>query len=369
MVNNMDFELCNKYKEVLEKAAITSMTDVQKIAIPKIKAGNDLIVVSETGSGKTLTYLLPLMESVDKEIKTPQILILAPTHELSSQIHRVVKMFRSDSMLLVGGMNLKKQIDSLKERPKIIIGSNGRILELIRLKKLKMHTIKTIVLDEGDRLLDDDNIEDTKKVIKTTLKERQILYFSASINKDTENELKLIMKSPETIKLEMTLPSKIEHFYIECKRRDKVDALRKIIYGMNIPKTIIFVNNPVIINDIVNKLNYHKLNTLGLFGSKNVGKRNSTIIKFKEQNIPILVTSDLTSRGLDIDNVELVINYDVPDPTFYQHRCGRTGRIGKSGICISLASATEIKFLENIKETYSINIERKKMAYGKLVNS
>ncbi len=373
-------ELLNEdFENALKKDGITIPTDVQSQVIPKIKdTENDLIVTAKTGSGKTLSYLCPLLLQIDKQIKTPQLLIIAPTHELASQIYSVCKnldkLLGLDATpeLLIGGANINKQVLKLKDKPKIIVGSVGRILELIKLKKLKMHTIKTIVLDEGDRLVDDKNLKATNDLIKTTLKDqRRILYFSASIDDDTKNTLIGIMKNPETVEVNNTntIPENIEHYYFECEKRDKVDLIRKIVNGLELKRTMVFVNNPVTINTICERLSYHKLKVVGVHGDNKKLERKQALDKFKQGSANILVTSDLSCRGIDVPLVECVINIDIPeDKKFYQHRAGRSGRAGEKGMCISIATKGEIPNLIKIGKNFNIILNKKVMKYGKMEN-
>lgn len=378
-MNTFDELLDESFSKVLKNNDITVPTEVQKEVIPRIKnTDDDLIVVAKTGSGKTLAYLCPILTQIDKNIKTPQVAILAPTHELASQIFSVCKdlnknlNLNANPVLLIGGANINKQVLKLKDKPKIIIGSTGRFLELIKLKKLKMHTIKTIVLDEGDRLVDKNNIIDTKNIIKTTLKEqRRILYFSASIDDETNSILLDVMKNPVNIEVDNTntIPKNIEHFYFECEKRDKIDLVRKIVNGLDFKKTMVFVNNPVTINTVTDKLSHHKLKVSSIHGDNKKLERKQSLEKFKNGNCNILVTSDLSCRGIDIQNVECVINFDIPeDNKFYQHRAGRSGRASSNGICISIATKGELTKLNKIAKNFNINLKKKCMKYGKMEN-
>ncbi len=371
--------LTEDFSKALKNMEITTPTDVQAQVIPMInKESDDLIVVAKTGSGKTLAYLCPILLNIDKDIKTPQVVILSPTHELASQIYSVCKSLDKalnldiNPALLIGGANINKQLLKLKEKPKIIIGSAGRLLELTKLKKLKMHTVKTIVLDEGDRLVDKRNIVDTNNLIKTTLRDqRRILYFSASIDNDTKVTLNEIMKTPKEVEVNNTntIPENIEHYYFECEKRDKVDMIRRIVNGLELNRTMVFVNNPVTINTVSEKLAYHKLKVVSVHGENKKLERKQALDKFKAGSAKIMVTSDLSCRGIDIENVDCVINFDIPeDAKFYQHRAGRTGRAGKGGMCISIATKGEITNLNKMSKIFNIKVHKKVMKYGKMLN-
>lgn len=366
-MNNFDDLINNDLILILKEMNITTPTDAQKKIIPLVKNNGDYIFVSKTGSGKTFAYLLPLAEKLNPEIKNPEILILAPTSELCGQIYREIKKLNISTALLIGGNNIKKQIESLKSKPKIIVGTWSRILELSNLKKLKMHNINTIILDEGDRLMEDENLVGVKDVIKKTLKDRRILYFSASINESSLNKLKEIMKEPEEIYVNIEeIPKDISHYYLNVERRKKVEIIRKIILGHNFKRTIVFVNNPHTITDVWEKLKYHNMTTTALFGSKNKNIRKKAIQDFNSGKCQILVTSDLTSRGIHFDNVECVLHFDIPkDFSTYQHRSGRTGR-NNSGVSIILNSHLDSNKIKALEKKFNIEIIESKMYEGKL---
>ena len=193
MENFIDLGLDLELVKALEIQGITVPSKVQSMTIPCFMEKKDLIVQSETGSGKTLAYILPIFQMIDVELRSTQFIILTPTHELAVQIYKQAEFLSENiqkpvkSALIIGGANIQRQIDRLKEKPQIVIGSTGRILDLIKKRKIYAHTVKAIVLDEGDRMIDDLNIDDVKAVIKTTLKERQIAVFSASITEKTKN--------------------------------------------------------------------------------------------------------------------------------------------------------------------------------------
>ncbi len=355
----------------LDEKNIKTPTKVQLEVIEKIKTGKDLAVVSETGSGKTFAYLLPLIEKLDMTIKTPQILILVPTHELGGQIYREALFLGEDigvkAGLVVGGGNIKKQIEKLKEKPQIIVATTGRLLEVVKLKKIKMHTIKTIVLDEGDRLLDKNNKDTTKAVIKTTLKDRQLLYFSATTNTAVQKELDEIMKEKENINVSETkLPETIDHYYFVSEQREKINLLRKIIRGLELKRVIVYINNPRTIKTVVEKLRYHKIDAIGVHGNDRNDVRKANMAKFRDKENCVLVASEVVGRGLDIKDVT-VINLDIPKMEEYLHRGGRTSRGGSKGICITVITKTQHQYLKRIEKHFEIEIKEKKMYKGKMM--
>jgi ATP-dependent RNA helicase DeaD len=362
----------------LEQQNIKVPTEVQKRAIPSILNGVDLIVESNTGTGKTLAYLLPAFQKIDMDIKKPQIIIIAPTHELASQVYSVAQLIGSHIKpeipvaLIIGGANIKRQIEKLKEKPRIIIGSTGRILELIRLKKITSHYVKTIVLDEADRMIDLLNIEDISSLIKTTLKDRQLLFFSATIDSINEKTAKdLCKENVEVIKIdsEFLLPENIEHIYFECERRDKIEIIKKVIHAKKIDKALIFLNKQEDATTLVSGLNYHGIKTAILSGNDYKKERKQAIQDFREGKITALVATDLASRGLDISGIKYVFSVDIPEnPTSYVHRAGRTGRMGADGVSVLISTSGELVHVKRIQSKLKIKIVPKIVKNGEIKN-
>ncbi|MEA4815736.1 MAG: DEAD/DEAH box helicase [Lachnospiraceae bacterium] len=361
--------------DALALMGITEPTPVQLELIPAILAKQDVAAKSETGTGKTLAYLLPVLMMIEPDKRETQFIIITPTYELASQVYKealkIIKASNIDAMaaLIIGGAGIERQIEKLKDKPQIIIGSAGRILTLIKKRKISAHTVKTIILDEADRLLDDFNIESTKSVIKTTLKERNIISVSASIGSETVERMKKISKEPRFINIESgnLVLNNIKHYYITCEAREKTDTLRKVIKGLSPDKTLVFVNNNENISVIVEKLNFHGINADGTFGNAGSIERKVAIDNFISGKTKVLISSDLSSRGLDILDITHIINIDIPeDPVFYIHRAGRTGRNKKSGVVISIATEYEGKFILKISRKLNINVVHAQMSYGSL---
>lgn len=368
--------LSEKLISALKAQGIEKPTEVQEIAIPVIMAKKDAVVRAETGSGKTLTYLLPIFMNIDMSVRSAQCMILVPTHELAVQVHKQAELLAKNagldirSALIIGNAGFTRQLEKLKEKPQIIIGSAGRILDLIEKRKLPAHTVNTIVVDEADRMIDKYNIDAVKAVIKTTLKNsRQTVFFSASMNGEAILAAREIsVNDPVFCMTEEKLPTNIEHFCIECDLRDKINIIRKIVHGEKASKTIVFINNPENINVTVEKLCYHSLKAVGLYGGIRRDERRKAINDMIYGKAEILVASDLVSRGLDIPDVTHIINLDIPEnPVSYLHRSGRTGRSGKSGKVISLATKGEIRYLNLCSRLLDTEIKRVYMKEGQLV--
>lgn len=360
----------------LAKAGIIEPTTIQVEVIPQALTGKDIVGQSPTGTGKTLAYLLPLFQKLDTAKRETQAFILAPTHELAIQIHRQIELLANNTGLpvtavpIIGDVNIMRQIDKLKEKPHIITGSSGRILELVQKKKINAQTIKTIILDEVDRLLDDKNSDSVKAVIKTTQKDRQLLAFSATVPQAALNRIRELLNNPAEI---LSAPGKaddkpaIEHSYFVAEQRDKFELLRKIVRTMPVDRALVFINRNDDVALTVDKLNYHGLNAAGIHGSFGKEDRKKAIERFRNGKLQLLVASDLAARGLDIPGVDFVVNLDLPeDPAIYLHRTGRTGRAGKSGAAISIVSPREAVLMAHYEKLLKIKMLPKQLSHGKI---
>ncbi|MBE6048750.1 MAG: DEAD/DEAH box helicase [Clostridium sp.] len=362
----------------LEKQNITSPTTIQALVIPEATKNKDIIGESHTGSGKTLAFLLPLFEKIDTSKREMQALILAPTHELVMQIENEIKLLAKNSEIpvtslgIIGDVNIDKQIKKLKDiKPHIIVGSTGRVLDLIKKKKkITAHTIKTIVIDEADNLLDNTSSAMVKDVIKTTMKDRQLMIFSATINNQTLATAKELMKEPVIFKNEkkQSLNPNIEHLYIEVDPRDKFETLRKLIAATNPKKALVFVNKGYEINIIKEKLTFHNKSCFAIHKGISKEQRQKALESFRNGKINILVSSDISARGLDINDVTHVINLDFPKSSKeYLHRAGRTARGSHSGKTISLVSNKEKAAIRIYERDFGIKIFKKHLSHGKLI--
>lgn len=360
----------------LAKQNITIPTDIQAKVIQPILENKDVIGEAVTGSGKTLAYLLPAFQRIDTESRDLHTLVLAPSHELVIQINNVIKELAKTadypvrSLTVIGNVNIKRQIEGLKSKPHIIVGTPGRVIELIKARKLKAHLIQTIVIDEADKLLSIDNITAINSIIKTTLKQRQILAFSASIKQVAIDKANEIMKEPVLFQLsEEKLNNDIEHLYVTSSRRDKTNTLRRLIHAAKPKKSIVFINKNELIQDVANRLNYHKIKTVSIFGNATKKERKQALDAFKSGKATVLVASDLVARGLDLQDLTHVFNLDIPvDLHEYTHRVGRTGRAGAKGCAISIVTDKETQFLRQISRLNGIEFTRKDMAEGKVID-
>ena len=363
----------------LKKQDITSPTEVQSLSINKILDNKDLLVKAQTGSGKTLSYLLPMFEKIDTTKRETQVLILAPTHELVMQIVEQAKLLSENSGMdvtsfsIIGEVNIQKQIKNIKAiKPHIVVGTCGRVLDLIKQKKLKAHTIKTIILDEVDSLLSGNNTSVVKDIVKTTLRDRQLLGFSASLNENTIDICDSLMKEPEIIKTkeELNINPNINHMYLYGDRRDKFTLLRKSLAATNPKRAIVFVNDEDSIEVITSKLNYHNYKAVGIFGRMTKEDRKNALNSFKIGKSKVLVSSDLSARGLDIVDITHVFNLDFPaSKNEYIHRCGRTARGNRKGDTISIVTNQNLSTIRDYKRNFKIDIKPMELKDGKLIEA
>jgi superfamily II DNA/RNA helicase len=375
MFDNMN--LNRSLIKALEIEKITIPTEIQRRVIPVALENKDVIAQSETGTGKTLAYLLPLYHKLNSLSREMQAIIMVPTHELAIQVQRQIERLSLNSEIkitatpIIGNVNIDRQIDKLKEKPHIIVGSPGRILELIKKKKIAAHTIKTIIIDEADRLMDDSNLEIVKGVIKSTLKERQLMIFSATISKETITRANEIMKDPELIRGEekATVPDTIEHIYFVTEQRDKIEVLRKLIRMLEPKKAVVFVNQSEEVETVSAKLNYHGLKAESIHGTNFKLDRKKTMEDFRTGRLQLLIASDIAARGLQIEGITHIFNMSIPeDAKDYLHRAGRTGRNGNKGLAISIITERELPLIHMYEKSLNISITFKDMYMGKLVD-
>ena len=364
--------------EKLNLNDITMPTAVQKKVIPEILQNKSLLFQSETGTGKTLAFLLPILQKIDESDKNPQVIILSPTHELSSQIKSEIKKISDiKTILCIGGTPLKRQMEILKEKPRVIIGSPVRIKELIYLKKIKTQSIKTIIYDEIDRLVEPEIRDESIELLKLLPQNVQLIGCSATIK---PNLIKIFEKTLSSMRddfsvefielpLEDILQKKITHWAIFAEQRDKIDTLRSLISALKPDKLLIFTSKTDQVANITQKLQYKKINCEGLHSKTDKIQRKSIIDRFKSGKTKILITSDLAARGLDIQGITHIIQMDLPsNDDFFIHRAGRTGRAGKNGINIVIGDGYEMKKYSNLEKKLKIIVYPKSLHSGKVIN-
>jgi len=346
-----DLQLPPELIAALSKQQISEPTPIQSAALPVLLAGKDAYLNAETGTGKTLAYLLPLMARIDPAQAATQVVIVAPTHELSIQIHRQsCELARNAgqairSVLLIGGTATTRQIEKLKSKPHVVVGSPGRIVELIERGKLKTTYLRAVVVDEADRLLQDESLKWIQKIIDLAPPARQLIFASATIEAQTRKVLATL--SPEAVILSPSTAAvnvNIQHLYLICEERDKPDILRKLLHAFDVPRSIVFVHRNDVAERVAAKLAHHKLAVADLSAGLDKLDRKHAMDGIRSGAINIMIASDLAARGLNIPAVTHVFNLDVPTMSkAYLHRVGRTARAGAQGTAISLLTEIEAR--------------------------
>lgn len=329
------------WQDQIDQLGFTDFTPIQVQSFDPIREGKSVLGISPTGTGKTLAYLWPLLSSLTSQ-KAQQILILAPNTELAGQIFEVTKAWAEPlnltSQVFISGSSQKRQIERLKKGPHILIGTPGRIWELVKLKKIKMMAIDKIVLDEFDQLFSDSQTQFVNRILKHSPRQYQLIYMSATDAFDS-NQI-----APDTLTIDVRESKQldnIQHVYLEVAKRDKTELLRKM---SNIPdfRALAFFNSLSDLGASEEKLTYRSANVVSLASDVNVKFRKIILEKFKARQLNLLLATDLVARGIDIDNLECVINVDLPrDLETYTHRAGRTGRMGRDGVVVTFISHPE----------------------------
>lgn len=352
----------------LSEIGITGPTNVQKEVIPVIAVGKSVIFQSETGTGKTYAFLLPLVNKIEEDADTTKlrVIICAPTFELASQINLAAKKITDrKTALLIGGAPLKRQFETLKEKPQIVIGTAARLVELIRLKKLKVQDLYCAVFDECDRLLKKESFEDTDNLRNCLPKECQIIGCSATINKAA----RIFFADAENIKMqdEFILSKRIEHWAIYAELREKIDFLRKFLAAENPGKALIFTSRSDQVENIYKKLTYKHIDCAALYAKADKQERKAAIDRFRSGKCKILITSDLGARGLDIPDITHIIQMDLPeDDDFFIHRAGRTARAGKNGINVVIGDEIELRRYAALEKKFGLTVYPKQIRNGKI---
>jgi superfamily II DNA/RNA helicase len=357
-------------QENWEKSGFQQPTSIQDTAIPLILEGKDLIAESPTGTGKTLAYLLPLLNKVEPKSQSIQAVVLASSQELVMQVYQEFQKWSEGSGIrgtsIIGGANVKRQLEKLKKRPHVIFATPGRLFELIKQKKIKMHEVKLVVLDEGDQLLIPEHLNTVQNIVKSTMGDRQVVLFSATMKAGTEKLAKDITKEPEILRIEkdeLASSGDVEHIYFIAEPRDKIKLLEKIVRLDNI-KALTFINDIGEIQIFKEKFNFKELSTGILHSDMKKLERQAELKAFRDGKTKMLIATDVAARGLDIQGVTHVVHVDFPrDIAQYVHRAGRTGRMGANGIVISLVTEREERELKRYCQ--ELNVTPKKRIFFK----
>jgi superfamily II DNA/RNA helicase len=369
MLNNLKPFL----QETWKKSGFQDPTAIQEEAIPFILEGKDLLAESPTGTGKTLAYLLPLLNKIDPNLQSLQAVVLASSQELVMQVYQEFQKWAEGSGVrgtsIIGGANTKRQLEKLKKRPHIIFATPGRLLELIKQKKVKMHEVKMVVLDEGDQLLIPEHLTTVQSILKSTMSDRQVVLFSATMKAGTEQLAKGLTNEPEVLRIEkdeVASSGEVEHIYFLCEQRDKIKLLEKIVRLEN-SKSLAFINDIGEIQILKEKLHFKELSIGILHSDLKKLERQAALKAFRDGKMNMLIATDVAARGLDIQGVTHVVQIDFPkDITQYVHRAGRTGRMGANGIVISLVTDREERELKRFCRELNLELHKRIFYKGKI---
>ena len=369
MENNMFEEMCldTRILRSVTEMGFEQASPIQARAIPLVMEGRDVIGQAQTGTGKTAAFGIPLLQRVDPHNKKLQAVVLCPTRELAIQvadeIRKLAKFMHGIKVLPVyGGQEISKQIRSLKGGTQIVIGTPGRVLDHIRRKTMKLDFANMIVLDEADEMLNMGFREDIEQVLCKLPEERQTVLFSATMPKAIMEIARNYQKDAVTVRVvkkELTVP-KIAQYYYEVKARKKTEILCRLLDMYNPSLSLVFCNTKRGVDELVTQLKGRGYFAEGLHGDMKQQQRDRVMKGFRNGRTDILVATDVAARGIDVDDVEAVFNYDVPqDDEYYVHRIGRTGRAGKEGRAFTLVVGREIYKLRDIQRYCKTKIKRR----------
>lgn len=370
-----DLQISPTLIAALEKQQITDPTPIQIAALPELLAGKSAYLHAETGTGKTLAYLLPIFARIDATEAATQAIIVAPTHELAIQIQRQCTDLSQNAglpirtLLLIGGTSSERQIDKLKKKPHLVVGSPGRIAELIAKGKLKAKFVRSIVIDEVDRLLSEDSLLSVRALIQATPATRQLIFASATLESASTAIVEEL--APDVVMLKAgaaAVNANIEHLYLICEERDKPDELRKLLHTLEPQRAIVFVHRNEQSGKLAARLAHHHIAAADLSAALDKHYRKEAMDGFRSGTIRVLLASDIAARGLDIKGVTHIFNFDVPTLSkAYLHRVGRCGRAGEKGLAVSLVTEIEARLMRRYEEELGIQLQCVRLREGRLI--
>ncbi len=352
-----ELEISEQILKAITEMGFEEATPIQAQAIPVVMSGGDVIGQAQTGTGKTAAFGIPLLEKVDVKNKNLQEIILCPTRELAIQVAEEIRnlskfMHGLKIVPIYGGQDIVKQIRSLKAGTQIVIGTPGRVMDHMRRKTVKFENVHTIVLDEADEMLNMGFREDIETILKEIPTERQTVLFSATMPKAILDIAKTYQKNAQTVKVvkkELTVPN-IEQYYFEVKSKNKEEVLSRLLDIYDPKLSVVFCNTKRMVDELVSALQVRGYFAEGLHGDLKQSQRDRVMNSFRNGKTEILVATDVAARGIDVDDVDAVFNYDLPqDDEYYVHRIGRTGRAGRKGKAFSFVVGKDVYKLKDIQ--------------------
>ena len=361
-----DLPISDDIKRAVIEMGFEEPSPIQSQSIPVILSGKDVIGQAQTGTGKTAAFSIPLLEMINPEEKNVQAVVLCPTRELAIQVSTEIRkigkyMHGIKSLPVYGGQPIERQIKALKSGVQIVIGTPGRVIDHINRKTLKMDNVKMVILDEADEMLDMGFREDIEMILSKTPEERQTTFFSATMPKGILELTKKYQKNPEHIKVvrkELTVPN-IKQYYIETRSANKLEVLSRLIDVYNPKLSVVFTNTKKGADELVSDLQARGYFADALHGDLKQVQRDIVMDKFINGTIDILVATDVAARGIDVDDVECVFNFDLPqDEEYYVHRIGRTGRAGREGLSFSFVYGRDMRKMKDIERYTKSKLEK-----------
>lgn len=376
MAHNFErFRLADYLIDALKEDGIDLPTEIQERIIPAVNKGEDVIGRSQTGTGKTLAFLLPLLTRLDPEKKETQIVITAPTRELASQLYDVCKRYASfsetpvTSQLIVGGTDRKRMLEKAKQRPHIVIGTPGRILDMMKEAALNPMTVSSFVVDEADQMLDMGFLEEVDRIASMMNENLQLLVFSATIPESLKPFLKKYMNHPKEVEVQpkQSAPSEISHWLIPDRDRDRKEILVTIAKDLNPFLAIIFTNTKESADEVFKRMLEEGFNVDCIHGDIQPRQRKKVLKKLQTAEIQYLVATDLVARGIDVKGVSHIINFEIPkELEYYVHRVGRTARAGWDGTAITFFGRSDQLSIEKL-EAKGIHFSYREFKKGRWV--
>ena len=369
MTKFVDLNLSDSLLKSIKDMGFTTPTEIQAQTIPVLLDGKDVIGQAGTGTGKTLSFAIPTIEKLDPDVEGLQVLVLCPTRELvvqvADQYAALVKHQQDISVVpIYGGQNISIQLKALKQGAQIVVGTPGRIMDHMDRKSLDLSEVAFVVLDEADQMLNMGFRDDMETILKETPKTRQTIMFSATVSKDISKLMQKYQKHPEHINVTSTTEqsAQIDQFYFEINNKSKVEAVKRLVAFHKLQSALIFCNMKSKVDELVSTLNSKGFSSAGLHGDMEQRMRDSVMQNFRKEKVRFLVATDIAARGIDVNDIEAVFNFDLPRfDQDYIHRIGRTGRAGKAGKAFSFVVGKEVDHMKRIARINNLKIEPAKI--------